>query len=259
MSFAIDRDGRMYVLDEINGRVVRRSADGKAEAAMPIELRTPEDIVVADDGTLAVLDRHGDKQVALYDESGRSRGRLPLVGEGLPEAGEVTGLFVDGSDVYVERSHERLVKLGDTRGTPARPRSELSGRPTRDGAALLSAAISDAKAGRVRVLSLERASGKERFSRELQLWPVLRAILLLDADGGGTIYFAAEAQRPGAQAAVILSCLDPMTGTVIGGAVLPANTLPEESFRDFVVLETGGVIYAVRSETGVSYRRYDCR
>jgi len=57
---------------------------------------------------------------------------------------------------------------------------------------------------------------------------------------------------------VLLHCLDPMTGEPNGGAVLPANTLPEESFRDLVVLDEGGVIQALRTETGVSYTRWDC-
>jgi hypothetical protein len=44
----------------------------------------------------------------------------------------------------------------------------------------------------------------------------------------------------------------------VGSAVLPANTLPDETFRDLTVLDGGGVVYAVRTEAGVSYERYDC-
>ena len=40
--------------------------------------------------------------------------------------------------------------------------------------------------------------------------------------------------------------------------MLPVNTMPEETFRDLTVLDDGGVLYAIRSNDGVSYRRFDC-
>ncbi len=259
MSVAVDGKGRVIVLDEINGRLVRRGADGRPGTDIRLDQPTPEDVTVAKDGSIAVLDRHGDKNVALYDASGAVRGKLPLVGGKIADPGEVTGIFTDGNDVYAERRHSELVKLGDTSGTPADPQSTLAGRPSRDGTALLGAVIVDATAGRVRVTSTDRASGATRFSRELALFPVVIQILLLDSDRAGTIYFAVELQRPGGAATVTLSCLDGATGDVVGGAVLPANTLPEESFRDFAVLDDGGVVYALRSEAGVTYQRYDCQ
>ena len=47
-------------------------------------------------------------------------------------------------------------------------------------------------------------------------------------------------------------------GSSVGTALLPANTMPEESFRDFVVLDEGGVLYALRTEAGVTYYEADC-
>ena len=91
------------------------------------------------------------------------------------------------------------------------------------------------------------------------LVPVLRQLLLLDTDRAGTVYFAAQVQHPVAAPVVTLSCLDGTTGAVVGGAVLHTNALPEESFRDFAVLDDGGVVYALRSPTGMTYQRYDCR
>lgn len=259
MSLAVDGQGDVYILDEINGRIVRRGADGRVEGSIHLDQPTPEDIVVAPDGSIAVLDRLGDKDVALYDASGAERGKLPLVGKGISDPGEVTSIITDGNDVYAEKEHGQLVKLGDTSGNAADPRTTLSGRPSRDGTALLSAVIVSANAGRVRITSTDRASGRERFARDLALIPVVNQILLLDTDRRGTVYFAAEVQRPGHAPRVMLSCLDGATGAVTGGAVLPANTMPEESFRDFAVLDGGGVIYALRSNAGVTYQRYDCR
>jgi hypothetical protein len=258
MSLTVDGKGRVFVLDEVNGRIVRYGADGKPEGESRIDLRAAQDLAVGKDGSLAVLDRVGDKAIALYDEGGALRGQLPLEGEGIDETGVVSGVFVDGDDVYVEREHGPLVKVGDVNGNPADPRTEIPGRPTRDGLSYINAGITDAETGRAYVASIERATGEHRFTRELRLKAPIRSIQLLDTDVSGTIYFAAEVDAENGPGSILLSCLDPLQGVPVGAAVLPVNTMPEETFRDLTVLDEGGVIYALRSEQGVTYQRYDC-
>ncbi len=258
MSLTSDRQGRIYVLDQVNDRIVRRAPDGKVERVIPIALNTPEDVAVADDGVVAVLDRHSGAAVTMYDADGARLGELPLVGDGIPDSGEVTGIVVDGDDVYAERGHQELVKVGSTAAQPATSRETLKGRPSRDGLSLLRAAIVDKAEGKVAVSSFVRATGEPRFRRDISLWPIVRRIMLLDTDRTGTVYLAVEAQRPGAQASVVLSCLDADSGDVRGGKLLEANTLPEETLRDFDVLDAGGVVYALRSDAGVEYQRFDC-
>lgn len=258
MSFTIDAKGRVYVLDNVNNRIVRRDANGKAEAEVKIEERTAQDIAVGDDGSMAVLDRFNDKEVALYDEQGRPIGSLPLVGENLPDPGEVTGLFVDGKDVYAEKEHGPLVKVGSITGVPAEPRSELPGRPSRDGLLFLLAGITEPAAGRVYVTAIDRKTNEHRFTRELKMKTVVHTILMLDSDKEGTIYLATELELPDGSGEVRLTCMEPLKGVVIGTASLPVNTLPEESFKDMTVLDGGGVLYAIRSEQGVTYQTFDC-
>lgn len=257
MSVAVDAKGRVTVLDSVNGRIVRRGADGKAEA-MKIGLLDPQDMAAGQDGSMAVLDRFADKKVAVYDESGTLVGEIPLQGEGVEDVGSVTGVFVDGSDVYVEREHGPLVQVGTTNGQPVQPRKEIPGRPSRDGLSFLKAGIVDAPEGRVYVASIDRATLENRFTRELRLQAFVRSILLLDTDRAGTIYFATEVEQGDGTDMVLLNCLEPLKGVVVGTAVLPVNTLPEESFRDFAVLDEGGVVYSLRTEQGVSYIKYDC-
>lgn len=259
MSLALDSKGRVSVLDQVNGRVVRFGPDGKPETTIPIKALAAQDIAVADDGSSVVLDRLASKDISIYDERGQLRGQIPLAGEGVPETGLVTGLFVDKNDVYVEREHGPLVRIGDLAGNPAEPRTEIPGRPSRDGLSFLTAGITDAQAGRVYVNSIERATLQHRFTRELRLDAEVHTIVLLDTDKTGVIYFAVTVNRAPEGEIVMLSCLEPLKGVPIGNAVLPANTLPEETFRDFAVLDEGGVIYALRSESGVSYMRYDCQ
>ena len=258
MSFAVDGKGRVYVLDQVNGRLVRRGADGKPEAAIPIEAKAAQDLAVGADGSAAVLDRFSSKSVSLYDEKGTFVGELPLAGEGIEEPGLVTGVFVDGKDVYVEKEHGPLVKLGDTSGKPADAQTELPGRPSRDGLSFLKAGLIEPAFGRVFVSSIERATMAHRFTRELRLDAAVQMIVLLDSDKSGLIYFGAQVERSPGDEVVFLTCLEPLKGVPVGTAVMPANTLPEETFKDLVVLDEGGVMYALRSESGVTYQRYDC-
>jgi hypothetical protein len=257
MSFGVDAKGRMVVLDSANGRLVRRGADGKVET-MRIGVMDPQDMATAPDGSTAVLDRYADKSVAVFDESGNLRGELPLEGEGVDDVGSVTGVFVDGSDVFVEREHGPLVQIGTTSGQPVEPRIEIPGRPTRDGLSFIKAGIVDPNEGRVYVASIDRATVTNRFTRELRLLTFVRQIVLLDSDKTGMIYFAAEVESADGSEAVLLNCLEPLKGAPAGSAVLPANTMPEETFRDFTVLDEGGVVIALRTEQGVSYIKYDC-
>ncbi len=257
MSFFVDGRGRVWVLDQINGRVVRFGSNGEVEATVPVDRPNAQDVAVADDGTMAVLDRFGEKDVALFDEEGNPVGSLPLAGEHVESPGMVTGVFVDGEDVLVEVEHGPLVKIGNTSGAPAKPREEVLGRPSRDGRAWIKAGITDAPAGRAYVVSNDRPSGDHRFTRELQLGAKIWALVLLDTDRKGTIYFAAELDD-GDENIVLLTCLDPTTGEPRGSAVLPANTMPEETFRDLVVLDEGGVVFAHRTEEGVTYEQIDC-
>jgi len=246
------------VLDQVNGRIVRFNEDGGVEATFPVDRPTAQDMALASDGSIAVLDRFGGKDVALYDRDGNNVGGLPLSGEGIDNPGVVTGVFVDGDSVYVEKEHGPLVLLGDTSGATAQTRVEIPGRPTRDGRSYISAGITDAEAGRVYVASNARPSKEHRFTRELRLGARIWSIVLLDTDFAGTIYFAAEIDDEGSENVVILTCLDPDTGAPTGSALLPANTLPEETFRDLVVRDGGGVVQSLRTEEGVTYQQYDC-
>lgn len=258
MSLAHDGKGRVYVLDQVNGRVVRHGLDGKAEATSDVRLRSAQDLAVAADGSMAVLDRLGDKAIAFYDEGGALRGQLPLEGEGVEETGLLTGVFIDGKDVYVEREHGTLVNIGDTTGKPAEPRKEIPGRPTRDGTGFLNAGITDGAAGRAWLSVIDRSTGDHRFTRELRMKAEIRSIRLLDSDKSGTIYLATEMHTEPAEEWILLQCLDSIKGVPIGSAVLPANTMPEETFRDLTVLDEGGVVLAHQTEKGVTYQVYEC-
>lgn len=258
MSLASDGHGGALVLDQVNGRVTHVDASGKRAGSFKVPSRGAQDVATADDGTVAVLDRLGSKDVKLFDQNGAPRGVLTLEGKGIKESGAVTGVFTDGNKVYAETEHGPLTLLGTTDGV-AGDRTQIPGRPSRDGTSYISAGITSATDGRLWVSAITRATNQHRFTRELKMGTPVPSLLLLDSDKSGTIYLAMLAMPQENDPMVLLSCLAGKDGAPIATLQIPANTMAEETFREFAVLDGGGVVHAELSESGVTYRRYDCR
>ncbi len=244
----------LLVLDQINGRLNRYDAHGKllGTSAAPT---TAQDLAVASDGTVAMVDRLVDKTVTLVDPNGKMIGKLPLE-PNVSEPGLVTGVVVDGKNVYAEKEHGALVLLGTTDGRSSSDAAELQGRPSKDGALLLTAGLTSAAQGRAYVNAFDRKADALRFARALQFPPPARAIVLLDSDARGTIYLGVAAGPEPGNAHV--ACLDPNDGHVIGRVALPLSHTPEESFRDFSVGADGTIVFAVRTEDNVEYQTARC-
>lgn len=267
MSLAIDARGNVVVLDQVNGRLVRMDKTGKIVGTTPLPVQGAQDVALAKDGTTLVLDRSIDKSVALIGPDGKPVGDLPVEGKNLPEGGGATGVFSDGKDVYVEREHGDQVKIGTTSGKADTEREEVPGRLSRDGTAYLTAGISAPGEDRVYVGAIDKASRQQRFQREYRLATPVLALTLLDTDASGIIYIGAltEVVLAGAAAdapkrhQVLLLCLDPLDGRPLGRAELPANTNADETFRELVVADEGGVLYLYRSDEKAQLQKYDCR
>jgi hypothetical protein len=269
MSFTVAQDGSVWVLDQLNHRLQHFSRDGQPLGARNLALLTPQDLTMTRDGRLLVLDRAAEKTVAVINPDGTERGRIALEGAGVTQTGSVTGVFADGDNVYVERQHGPLVRVGDTNGQSAAERDEVPGRPTRDGRAWVTVGVTDLATGRMYINAVARPSREHMYTRELLLNTEVRHVLMLDSDRQGVVYIAvAMITRSGAVSAdggggveterVLLLCVDETTGRPTGQATLPANTSAEETMRDLVALDEGGVLYAVRSADGVEYRQYHC-
>lgn len=266
MSLAIDKRGNVMVLDQVNDRLVKLDKSGKVVGSTPLTVQGAQDITVAADGTTLVMDRIIDKSIAVIGPDGKQVGELPIEGKNLEEGGAATGVFTDGEDVYVEREHGDLVKVGTTSGKADTNREEVPGRPSRDGSAYLTAGISVPGEDRLYVGAIDKASRQQRFQREYRLGSAVLGLMLLDTDASGIIYVAAlttvavagksaEDARP----MVLLLCLDPLDGRPLGRAELPANMHADETFRELVVTDEGGVLYLYRSDEHAQLQKYDCR
>lgn len=266
MSLAMDKYGNVTVLDQVNDRVVKLDKTGKVIGSTPLTLQAAQDVTIASDGTTLVMDRIVDKSVAVIGPDGKLLGELPLEGKNLEEGGAATGVFTDGEDVYVEREHGDLVKIGTTKGKADPEREEVPGRLSRDGTAYLTAWFAGVGEERVYVGAIEKASKTQRFQREYRLGLPVVGLMLLDTDRSGVIYLAAltSVAIPGKpdterRPMVLLLCLDPLDGRPLGRAELPANMAADESFRELVVADEGGVLYLYRTDEKAQIQRYDCR
>ena len=175
---------------------------------------------------------------------------------GKPEAGTLSiSSFARGKDVYIEKEHGALVKVGTTDGKPADEATQLTGRPSKDGVLLLSAGITSASAGRLFVNAFDRKKDALRFARTVEVPRPARGIVLLDTDARGVVYLGVAA---GPQGQASLVCLDPGDGHVLGRSSFALSATPEEAFRDAAVSNDGTVVYALRTESGVEYRSTTC-
>lgn len=272
LTISVDSQGNTYVMDQVNGRILRFDKDGKPLEPFKVTQQAPHDVVPTSVGTTLVMDTTGDRTIAVLDKNGNLTGELPITGKHLPEdeSGLASGVFADAEGVYVEREHAKTFRVGDAAGNPDPNRPLLDGRPSRDGTSLLSMGMVQALQGRFWVRSKDRQSGQLKFMREYTLPTPIMALVFLDSDPTGRIYAAARVGRElpinpadggsgggfGEQSLQLL-CLD-ATGEPRKVLALPANTMAEESIRDLAVRDDGTILYMFRSEEGVKILQYSC-
>ncbi|MBK8694590.1 MAG: hypothetical protein IPN17_20505 [Deltaproteobacteria bacterium] len=257
-SLSIDASGDVAVLDQVNRRV-QRFRDGRFVGSLPLPNEAAQDLATASDGRVAVLDRLGDPSLTLFDAAGRPARTVPLVGGPISEGGAVTGLFAASDGLYVEREHRELVRLTDARGEPDPSRTTLWGRPGRDGATLLRAAIADRPRGMVTVSAAARATGAMDWSRTVTLDGAILHLVLLDGDRHGRVYLGAVAGRELGGAIT-----DPRTlvvrfdraGVPVATLRLPAPPEADELFRPLAIDDEGHVFALSPGADGLSLVEY---
>jgi len=240
----------LLVLDQVNRRVVRYDKAGRPIATFETTATT-QDINVAKDGSVVMLDRLKEKRVRIVDRNGKPVGELPIPAE-IKDPGLVTGVFTDGKDVYLEQKHGALVGLGSLDGQPLTEKTQLTGRPSKSGKLLVSVALGGAKANAVTVNAFDRATNKLRFTRVVP-FKSIREIVLLDTDTNDVVYVGASADED-----ITVACLDPGDGHALGRITLQQSMVPEEAFKSFSVGDDGTITSSFMTEDGVEYHNERC-
>ncbi|MEZ4409842.1 MAG: hypothetical protein R3A52_25720 [Polyangiales bacterium] len=260
MAIAVGPDGAVDVLDARNQRVQRFSRGVAVASAGPVGEAT-QDITHLPDGRLVTVDRLGTGTVTVFDRDGHPGATVPLRGGPIAEGGAVTGVFADADGVYVENAHREVVRVADANGheDPARP--TLWGRPSRDGAQLLRAAIEDRMAGTVRVIVAARENGAIKDAGRRWFRCGRRCCTSADARGAarGASHVAATVARSRRRACATRRWwwrASTARGALDGVMRLPPLAGEDELFRPVTVDDDGGVYVMDATPAGLVVRRY---
>ena len=256
MSFAVAKNGRAYVLDQVNSRVSVFDG-GSAVRTLPLPADTFQDIAVREDGGVALLDRYGAESVAFLSTEGRLTHEVPLAGDGVPSGGDVTALFQHEDGTWVEVQHGSLVRIADAQGNALDERNVIPGRLMADGSAIRMSKSGASAAWLAVTPPGERARALTRVEFEL---PVLQ-LLGLETDATGRIVIAAdlaeESPEPpfallDARETIVVLSRD---GAELERFELPAATGGEESLRRVRLGPDGAIHHMSFSESGVTVRK----
>lgn len=245
MSFVVDEDGRIDVLDQVNERVAI-FAHGAA-SVVPIAGRTAQDLERVGGGYV-LLDRLVRRALTFVDGAGRILHEVPLVGPGVVEGGGITGLFQRADGTWVEVEHQRLVRVADARGRADAERPTALGRFLGVGDAVI-----EARRFREAEIAL-RVSGPGGAMRALPSVSFAAPVAWvsgLEPDGSGRLFLGVVTRTEllGPADPVrnehAIALLDAGDGRVLARYSVPAQDAPEETFRP-VRAGADGALYVLR-------------
>jgi hypothetical protein len=191
MSLAVDDAGTIYVLDQVNRRIVAYRADGQLDRVVQIESETTEEVAVGPGQRLWVLAYEPGVQpgfrITRYDGEVAAQ-QVPL----RRSIQLVTGIFVTGTaahpSVWVEQRHDIQTRVvGHGRALKASMQTKnVLGRPDR---ARPESRLTARKVGPYRALVIRVLPGRSTH-RELTITTPLPIIAIqeLESDRAGNIF-----------------------------------------------------------------------
>jgi hypothetical protein len=255
MSFRVDPSGEVYLLDQVNFRVLRFDPGLSASSEIPIGSDTFQDLAVADDGTIILLDRLVRRAVVLMDAGGNELASHAVEGAGIPEGGGITAMFLERDGLWLEVNHERSVRILDGSLAPC-PRTVRRGRPL-DGGDRTVVAFLD-KQGGVGMRTMDSLTGAVLDEKSFSFGQDLYRIAWIEADASGDIHAmfhllepqAANAPGPPDEKVLALRLSKDLGKT--GSFESPHTIRAWEQFREFQVAGSGTVYQMAFSDQGVT-------
>ena len=248
MSLSVAKDGQLYVLDQINGRVQRFRRDGTPAGEIKVGSDTVQDMAVDSKGNVIALDRLADRDLSIFGPDGQAKTRLPVVGGPITEGGGVTGLYTDDSGIWLGREHAEIVRVADADGNADSKRPTEPGPPTRDGRFFLWARLADQQSVLLRIYDHD---AQIVWSRAINFGRPLLHLITVDSDLRGHVYAAGLAQ----DATIVLRLLE-NNGADAGSLLLPADPGIIENFRGLTVGDDGTIYQMLASDSGVTVTAY---
>jgi len=255
MSFTVLPSGEIYILDQVNVRVLRFEPGSKKSSQIPVGSDTFQDLAVAADGTIVLLDRLVRRAVVLMDTGGNELAFHAVEGDGIPEGGAVTAMFLEKDGLWLEVNHERSVRILDESLAPC-PRTVRRGRPL-DGGSKTVAAFLD-KQGGVKMRILDTPTGAVTAEKHFPLGQDLYRIAWIEADASGAVHAMFHLLEPQAENAPgppdekVLALRLGKDLEETGSFESPHTIRAWEQFKEFEVAGVGTVYQMAFSDQGVT-------
>ncbi len=249
---------RLYVLDQVNMRVVRHDVHAVKEDSI-VEYFLPgdtfQDLLVTGDGHIIVMDRLVRSSLLIFSPDGSVLDEIGLLGRGIPKGGGITGMFEWDGEIWVEYGHLYNVRVLDTRLLPCN-RIILPGRRFRRH--LTVNAGLDGMGG-VEIWLDELWSGLALSYRDLFMDHDINRIIWLESDEKDRIHIMFhllefEPTRPWgvvheSTAGVVLD----ENLNILSEFASPFTIVEHEQFREFQVTSDGSTYQMVFVPEGVKF------
>ncbi len=263
-SFVVDEQGNVHVLDAVNSRVVVFERDTAVRTValaqdtfQDIDFRSPKG--GAEKGYV-LLDPFTAGSLAFTDPKGRIAHEVPLVGEGVTEAGLVTAIFSRPDGAWVELGHDYLMRLTDETGAPAEQRKRAEGRFVGAGEDTIEAFAQKPYGASI----YAHARGEVAGTRLVQTQLPLPLLSLTGVEGlpDGSVYLGVRLHEDDVAAPFAIKRTEHWIiayepdGTERDRLLVPEPFGPEETFREMKAGRDGKMYAWTFTETGVDiYRR----
>lgn len=203
MSFAVNANGLIVVLDQENGRL-QAFRDGSPAFSLPLDSFTYSDVAFLGEDRVVLLDRQKRGSVVLMSLDGTVHTRTEVLGLGVEEAGLAGPLLVRPDGVWLEYRTQSIRYL-NADGTPDPDRARVTDHLTADGnhevAVLLGEhSVTVHRVNRTGLLNTRKAY---REYPEV-LWPEAT----LDSDARGKLYLQLQKRQPDGHYKRVLEVLD---------------------------------------------------
>jgi len=198
MSFAVEPDGSIWVLDAIARRLVRYGAGGELLSELALPASTFEDLELRG-GRLYVLDRLVRRSVLVLDAQGPIL-EVPVEGPGISEGGGISAMLAEEDGLWLEYEHQELVRVLDADAREG-DRTVVAGRPVPGSSHRLRAWLDRGGRPRAWLELWPAAGGAPRASRSVPLDGPTPRIAWIQAGPGGliaAIFHVVRAAAPGA-------------------------------------------------------------
>ena len=262
MSFAVGPDGELYVLDQVNQRVLKFTPEGELDLEITLPAMTFQDLEIAPDGALVVVDRLVRRSILVLDEAGNPLGEYAYEGEAIPEGGGITATFARSDGVWLEFAHTWVARILDEQYRPC-VEEIVPGRIMADGKTRVVAARDGAGGADV---WLEAYGGDEPLVRTtVEPAEYLDRIIWIEGDDMGHIVVAMHLfprdghalARAGSDFVSALVLGEDLQ--VLGSFRSPYAIVEWEQFREFKVMPGGSVYQMALTRGGMRILRWSLR